>query len=194
MFMNGVLGGLVGITAGADQMGPTSAIIIGAIGGAVVVLGVALLDKCKLDDPVGAIPCAPICRYMGNFSSWTFWSLCWFRPIYGSISKYWNCGCIFGNWCFYYFINSKINYRDLEYLMKKKKQGWIFLNMEQKHIFHHNEIVDYIISVLKGDQMISFFIFISFYFFIYNILVNNYEENYNSWKWSKWSCCSKLFG
>jgi Amt family ammonium transporter len=56
MFMNGILGGLVGITAGADQMGPTDAIIIGAIGGAVVVLGVAFLDKCKLDDPVGAIP------------------------------------------------------------------------------------------------------------------------------------------
>ena len=56
MFMNGVLGGLVGITAGADQMGPTDAILIGAIGGAIVVLGVALLDKCKLDDPVGAIP------------------------------------------------------------------------------------------------------------------------------------------
>ena len=56
MFMNGVLGGLVGITAGADQMGPTEAIIIGAIGGIIVVLGVALLDKCKLDDPVGAIP------------------------------------------------------------------------------------------------------------------------------------------
>ena len=56
MFMNGVLGGLVGITAGADQMGPTEAIAIGAIGGVIVVLGVALLDKCKLDDPVGAIP------------------------------------------------------------------------------------------------------------------------------------------
>ena len=56
MFMNGILGGLVGITAGADQMGPTEAIAIGAIGGAVVVLGVAFLDKCKLDDPVGAIP------------------------------------------------------------------------------------------------------------------------------------------
>ena len=56
MFMNGVLGGLVGITAGADQMGPTEAIIIGAIGGVIVVLGVAFLDKCKLDDPVGAIP------------------------------------------------------------------------------------------------------------------------------------------
>ena len=56
MFMNGVLGGLVSITAGADQMGPTEAIIIGAIGGIIVVLGVAFLDKCKLDDPVGAIP------------------------------------------------------------------------------------------------------------------------------------------
>ena len=56
MFMNGILGGLVGITAGADQMGPTEAIAIGAIGGAVVVVGVAILDKCKLDDPVGAIP------------------------------------------------------------------------------------------------------------------------------------------
>ena len=56
MFMNGVLGGLVGITAGADQMGPTEAIAIGPIGGIIVVLGVALLDKCKLDDPVGAIP------------------------------------------------------------------------------------------------------------------------------------------
>jgi len=56
MFMNGILGGLVGITAGADQMDPTEAIAIGAIGGMVVVLGVAILDKCKLDDPVGAIP------------------------------------------------------------------------------------------------------------------------------------------
>ena len=56
MFMNGVLGGLVGITAGADQMVPTEAIAIGAIGGFIVVLGVALLDRCKLDDPVGAIP------------------------------------------------------------------------------------------------------------------------------------------
>tara|TARA_Y100000385_G_scaffold268874_1_gene306352 strand:+ start:14 stop:1180 length:1167 start_codon:yes stop_codon:yes gene_type:complete len=56
MFMNGVLGGLVAITAGADQMGPTEAIIIGIIGGIIVVLGVAFLDRCKLDDPVGAIP------------------------------------------------------------------------------------------------------------------------------------------
>ena len=47
MFMNGVLGGLVGITAGADQMLPTSAIFIGLVAGIIVVLSVAFLDKCK---------------------------------------------------------------------------------------------------------------------------------------------------
>lgn len=55
MFMNGILGGLVSITAGADLMGITDAIFIGAIGGIVVVLAVSLLDQLKLDDPVGAV-------------------------------------------------------------------------------------------------------------------------------------------
>ena len=55
MFMNGVLGGLVAITAGADQMSTGEAMIIGAIGGIIVVLAIALLEKLKLDDPVGAI-------------------------------------------------------------------------------------------------------------------------------------------
>ena len=55
MFMNGILGGLVGITAGADLMSPTEAVIVGAIGGIVVVLAIAFMDKQKLDDPVGAI-------------------------------------------------------------------------------------------------------------------------------------------
>jgi Amt family ammonium transporter len=55
MFMNGVLGGLVAITAGADQMSTGEAMIIGAVGGIIVVLAIALLEKLKLDDPVGAI-------------------------------------------------------------------------------------------------------------------------------------------
>ena len=55
MFMNGILGGLVSITAGADLMGITDAILIGAIGGVIVVLAVSFLDKLKLDDPVGAV-------------------------------------------------------------------------------------------------------------------------------------------
>jgi Amt family ammonium transporter len=68
MFMNGVLGGLVGITAGADQMLPTSAIFIGLIAGCVVVFSVALIDKCKLDDPVGAIPVHLFCGIWGTLA------------------------------------------------------------------------------------------------------------------------------
>ncbi|MDF2156607.1 ammonium transporter [Algoriphagus sp. CAU 1675] len=55
MVLNGILAGLVGITAGADQMGIWDSAIIGFIGGAVVVFGVVLFDKLKIDDPVGAI-------------------------------------------------------------------------------------------------------------------------------------------
>ena len=55
MFMNGILGGLVAITAGADQMSIWDSIFVGGIGGAVVVGAIAFMDKQKLDDPVGAI-------------------------------------------------------------------------------------------------------------------------------------------
>lgn len=68
MFLNGILGGLVGITAGADQMTPTSAILIGIIAGVIIVLGVALIDKLKLDDPVGAIAVHLICGIWGTLA------------------------------------------------------------------------------------------------------------------------------
>ena len=55
MFMNGILGGLVSITASADQVSIMDAMMIGAIGGIVVVLAVSLLDAVRLDDPVGAV-------------------------------------------------------------------------------------------------------------------------------------------
>lgn len=55
MVLNGILAGLVGITAGADQMGVIDSIIIGFVGGGLVVFGVVLFDKIKIDDPVGAI-------------------------------------------------------------------------------------------------------------------------------------------
>ena len=53
---NGVLGGLVSITAGAANIGPFSAMIMGLIGGVIATNGVFLLDRLKIDDPVGAIP------------------------------------------------------------------------------------------------------------------------------------------
>ena len=68
MFMNGVLGGLVGITAGADQMSPTDATLIGLIAGIILPLGVSLIDKLKLDDPVGAVAVHLICGIWGTLA------------------------------------------------------------------------------------------------------------------------------
>ena len=68
MFMNGVLGGLVGITAGADQMSPIDAIFIGTIAGVIIVFGISFIDKLKLDDPVGAIAVHLICGIWGTLA------------------------------------------------------------------------------------------------------------------------------
>jgi len=55
MILNGALGGLVSVTAGADVFDIYTPIYVGAIGGLIVVYGVALFDKLRLDDPVGAL-------------------------------------------------------------------------------------------------------------------------------------------
>ena len=55
MALNGVLAGLVGITAGADQFTLIGAVAAGGVGGALVVFSVLFFDKVKIDDPVGAI-------------------------------------------------------------------------------------------------------------------------------------------
>lgn len=68
MFLNGILGGLVGITAGANLMSPDEAIVIGFLAGLIVVLGVALVDKLKLDDPVGAVAVHLICGIWGTLA------------------------------------------------------------------------------------------------------------------------------
>jgi len=56
MVMNGSLAGLVAITAPCAYVEPWAAIVIGLIGGVIVVFGAALLDRLKIDDPVGAVP------------------------------------------------------------------------------------------------------------------------------------------
>ncbi len=68
MTLNGILAGLVGITAGADLMSPLEAIIIGFIAGIIVVFSVILFDKIKLDDPVGAMSVHLVCGIFGTLA------------------------------------------------------------------------------------------------------------------------------
>jgi len=75
MFLNGILGGLVAITAGADLMSPNESVLIGLIGGIVVVFTVSLLDKLKLDDPVGAIAVHLGCGIWGTLAVGIFGSM-----------------------------------------------------------------------------------------------------------------------
>ncbi|MBX3144621.1 MAG: ammonium transporter [Trueperaceae bacterium] len=55
MTINGVLAGLVAITAGPDVINGGWAVVVGALGGVLVVFSVLALDRFKIDDPVGAI-------------------------------------------------------------------------------------------------------------------------------------------
>ena len=66
--LNGILAGLVGITAGADQMAPMSAAIIGLIAGVLVVMSVMFFDKIRIDDPVGAISVHLVCGIWGTLA------------------------------------------------------------------------------------------------------------------------------
>ena len=68
MVLNGVLAGLVGITAGADQMLVGSAAAIGLIAGGLVVISVIMFDKLKLDDPVGALSVHLVCGIWGTLA------------------------------------------------------------------------------------------------------------------------------
>lgn len=54
--LNGVLAGLVAITAPCAWVTPAASILIGAVGGVLVVYGALLLEKFKIDDPVSAVP------------------------------------------------------------------------------------------------------------------------------------------
>ena len=64
--INGILGGLVGITASAAYVDIPGAIFIGAISGVVVILGGEILKFMKIDDPVGAIPVHLFCGCWGT--------------------------------------------------------------------------------------------------------------------------------
>ncbi len=68
MVINGVLAGLVGITAGCNVVSPNSAIVIGLIAGVLVDIAVVVIDKMKIDDPVGAIAVHGINGFWGTIA------------------------------------------------------------------------------------------------------------------------------
>ncbi len=68
MALNGILAGLVGITAGADVISLSGAIMVGAVAGVLVVFAILMFDKLKLDDPVGAISVHGVCGIWGTLA------------------------------------------------------------------------------------------------------------------------------
>ncbi len=85
MVLNGILGGLVGITAGADQMGIWDAIIIGFIAGVIIVIAVTSIDRLKLDDPVGAISVHLVCGIWGTLAVGIFGNMAGLQQFFDQL-------------------------------------------------------------------------------------------------------------
>jgi Amt family ammonium transporter len=68
MTLNGVLAGLVSVTASCAFVTDFGALIIGAIGGVIVFFGTILLDKMRVDDSVGAFPVHGMCGIWGTIA------------------------------------------------------------------------------------------------------------------------------
>jgi Amt family ammonium transporter len=68
MVINGVLAGLVAITAGCNVVSPNSALIIGLVAGTLVDMAVVIIDNFKIDDPVGAIAVHGINGFFGTIA------------------------------------------------------------------------------------------------------------------------------
>ena len=72
MALNGALAGLVGITANCDSVTNIESITIGIVAGFLVVGGIMLLEKLKIDDPVGAWPVHGLCGIWGGIATGIF--------------------------------------------------------------------------------------------------------------------------
>ena len=85
MALNGILAGLVGITAGADAMSIPAAILVGLIAGVIVVFSIVILDKLKIDDPVGAISVHGTCGLWGTWAVAIFGDASLVTQVVGSL-------------------------------------------------------------------------------------------------------------
>ena len=113
MVLNGILAGLVGITAGADQMGVNDSIIIGFVGGALVVFAVVLFDKIKIDDPVGAISVHLVGGIWGTLAVGIFGDLAGWGQLYSQLLGIAAVGlfCFVTSWLIFFSLKRTIGIR-----------------------------------------------------------------------------------
>lgn len=67
--LNGILGGLVGITASCDVVSPPQSLIVGTVAGLIFIMGINRLYEIKIDDTVGAIPTYCFCGIWGGLAA-----------------------------------------------------------------------------------------------------------------------------
>ncbi|GGH19243.1 ammonium transporter [Sphingobacterium alkalisoli] len=110
MVLNGILAGLVGVTAGADIITPFEALFIGGVAGVLVVFSVLLLDKLKLDDCVGAVSVHLTCGIWGTLATGIFGEGASFMSqLYGVLA----CGAaaIVGSFIIFYILKVTMGLR-----------------------------------------------------------------------------------
>lgn len=113
MILNGILGGLVGITASADLTGVTDAFLIGLVSGVLIVFSVAGLDRIKLDDPVGAISVHLTCGIWGTLAVGIFGSLAGWEQLLSQLIGIGVVGifCLASSYLIFYALKKTIGIR-----------------------------------------------------------------------------------
>ncbi len=113
MVLNGILAGLVGITAGADQMAVWESAVIGLIGGALVVFAVVFFDRLKVDDPVGAISVHLVGGIWGTLAVGVFGELASFSQFISQLMGVGAVGafCLATSWVLFYSMKKTIGIR-----------------------------------------------------------------------------------
>ena len=141
--LNGLLGGLVAITASCDVVSPLSSLIIGVFAGFVVIGSINLLAEYKIDDPVGAIPVHCFCGIWGGLATFCFADINagvnadinFLGQITGSILiPLYSFGAI---WIFFWWINSMFGIRvtadeEKNGLDWKKHGQYAYFSLEKK--------------------------------------------------------------
>lgn len=122
MVLNGILAGLVSITAGADKMGVGEAALIGLIGGTLVVFAVVFFDKIKIDDPVGAISVHLVCGIWGTLAVGLFGDLAGLPQIIAQLKGIAIVGafCFVTSWLIFFTLKRTIGIRVDE---KEEREG-----------------------------------------------------------------------